>query len=140
MGSQVSGENRSRFPGRGTVGEVRRGGRKASDRTKKRVYSLRVRFRREKRARRLPCLSLGNDRESTSRSGDVSLAIFITFVSGSESLTSSISADHQALGWRLIWPKGMEDLAAFGVRDVKRAAAEEKKRVFLCRRTVRFKL
>ena len=26
-GSQVVGEDRSRFPGRGTVGEVRRGGR-----------------------------------------------------------------------------------------------------------------
>ena len=27
VGSQVSGMDRSRFPGRGTVGEVRRGGR-----------------------------------------------------------------------------------------------------------------
>ena len=38
-------------------------------------------------------------------------------------------------------PKGMEDLAAFSVREVKRAAAEEKERdVFLCRRTVRVKV
>ena len=38
--------------------------------------------------------------------------------------------------------KGMEDLAAFSAREVKRAAAEErrKKRVFLCRRTVRVKI
>ena len=41
--SQVSGIDRSRFPGRRTVGEIRRGGRRgrrASDRTKKRVYSF----------------------------------------------------------------------------------------------------
>ena len=63
---------------------------------------------------------------------NVSMAIFITSVSSSESLasfttTSSTSADNQALGWRLMQPKGMEDLAAFSVREVK-------KRVFLCRR------
>ena len=68
-----------------------------------------------------------------SRSGDVSLAIFITSVSGSKSLASfttasSTSGDHQALGWRLMRPKGMEDLAAFKVREVKRAAAEERER------------
>ena len=41
VGSQVSGIDRSRFPGRGTVGDVRREGRRgrrASDRAKKRVY------------------------------------------------------------------------------------------------------
>ena len=32
--SQVSGIDRSRFPGRRTVGKVRRGGRRASDRAK----------------------------------------------------------------------------------------------------------
>ena len=43
------------------------------------------------------------------------------------SLTAlSTSADHQALGWRLMQPKGMEDLAAFIVRKVKRAAAVER--------------
>ena len=41
---------------------------------------------------------------------------------------SSTSADHQALGWRLMRPKGMEDLAAFSAREVKRAAAEERER------------
>ena len=40
----------------------------------------------------------------------------------------STSADHQALGWRLIWPKGLEDLAAFSAGEVKRAAAEERER------------
>ena len=37
VGSQVSGIDRSRFPGRGTV---RGGGRTSSDRAKKRVYSF----------------------------------------------------------------------------------------------------
>ena len=39
-----------------------------------------------------------------------------------------ISADHQALGGRLMRPKGMEDLAAFSAREIKRAAAEERER------------
>ena len=45
VGSQVSGTDRNRFPGRRAVGEVRRGGRrgrKASDRAKKRVHRFRV--------------------------------------------------------------------------------------------------
>ena len=66
-----------------------------------------------------------------SGSGDVSLAIFITSMSSSKSLVfaltaSSNSADHQALGGRLMRPKGMEDLAAFSVSKLKRAAAEER--------------
>ena len=45
------------------------------------------------------------------------------------SLTAfSISADHQTLGWRLMWPKGMKDLAAFSAREVKRVAAEEREK------------
>ena len=45
------------------------------------------------------------------------------------SLTApSTSADHQALGGRLMRLKEMEDLAAFSVREVKRAAAEERER------------
>ena len=42
--SEVSGIDRSRFPGKRTVGKVRRGGRRVSDRAKKRVYRFRVRF------------------------------------------------------------------------------------------------
>ena len=34
--------------------------------------------------------------------------------------------DHQALGWHSMWLKGIKDLAAFSVREVKRAAAEER--------------
>ena len=41
-------------------------------------------------------------------------------------IAPSTSADHQALGGRLMRPKGMEDLAAFNAREVKRAAAEER--------------
>ena len=45
------------------------------------------------------------------------------------SLTASFTlADHQALGWRLMRPKGMEDLATFSAREIKRAAAEERER------------
>ena len=46
--SQVGGIDRSRFPGRRTVGEVRRGrrrGRRASDIAKERVHRFRVRPR-----------------------------------------------------------------------------------------------
>ena len=41
VGSQVSGIDRSRFPGRRTVEEVKRGGRRASDRAEKRVHRFR---------------------------------------------------------------------------------------------------
>ena len=41
---------------------------------------------------------------------------------------SSNSADYQALEWRLMPPKGMEDLAAFSAREVKRVAADERER------------
>ena len=45
------------------------------------------------------------------------------------SLTAfSTSADHQALEWRLMRLKGMEDLAAFSARKVKKVAAEERER------------
>ena len=46
-GSQVCAIDRSRFPGRSTVGEAGRGGRRgkrASDRANRRVYRFRVRF------------------------------------------------------------------------------------------------
>ena len=51
--SQVIGEDRSRFPGRGTVGEVRRGGRRASNRAKERVY--RFWFNLSKREEQVAC-------------------------------------------------------------------------------------
>ena len=90
VGSPVIGEDRSRLPGIGTVGKVWRGERTASDRAKERAHRFRIRFGRERRASRLPCLifGLGDDRRSTSGGGDVSLAIFITSVSCSRSLTS----------------------------------------------------
>ena len=42
--SQIIGEDQSRIPGRRTVKEVRRGGKRASDIAKERVYRFRVRF------------------------------------------------------------------------------------------------
>ena len=62
VGSQVSGIDQRRFPGRRTVRKFRREGRRgrrASNRAKERVYRFRVRLRSERRASRLPCLSLG---------------------------------------------------------------------------------
>ena len=45
------------------------------------------------------------------------------------SLTASSNlADYQALEWRLMPPKRIEDLAAFSAREVKRVAADEKER------------
>ena len=41
---------------------------------------------------------------------------------------SSTLADHQALGGRLMRPKGMEGLAAFKAREVKRVTAEKRER------------
>ena len=137
MRFQVSCIDRSRFPERRTVREVRRGGKRgrASDRAKKRVHRFRVWFRWKRRASRLPCLSLGlgDYWRGTSRSGDESLAIFITSVSGSESLASFTNCTFHlkrppGLGERLMPPKRMEDLAAFSAREVKRAAAKEKER------------
>ena len=47
VGSQVIAEDQNRFPGRETVGEVTRGGRRgrrAGDITKERVHNFRVTF------------------------------------------------------------------------------------------------
>ena len=48
---QVIGKDQSRLPERGTIGEVRRGkrgGRRASHRTKEKVHRFRIRFKRER--------------------------------------------------------------------------------------------
>ena len=148
--SQVIGEDRSQFSGRGTVGEVRRGGR-ASNRAKKRVYKLMVRFGQERRASRLPCLSLGlgDDRRSASGSEDVhvSLAIFITFVSGSESLASFTNRIFHFSGppsFRMTFDAA-ERNGRFGRIQCQRSQEsssrdKRKRRVFLCKRTVRVKV
>ena len=93
---------------------------------------LGVGFRLEKRESCLPYLSLGgDDKRGMSGSEDVSLTIFIASESGSESLTFLTNrffyfSGPLGLVWRLMWPKGMEYLAAFSVREVKRAPAEKK--------------
>ena len=51
VGSQIIGDNQSRFPGRLSVGEIRRGGRRgrgASNRAKERVYRFWVKFGRDR--------------------------------------------------------------------------------------------
>ena len=94
MGSQVSRIDRSRLPGRGTVGKVWIGGRREFT-----DLGLDLGEREEQ----VVCHALDDYRRGTLRSGDVSLAIFITSVSGSKSLSSSAnrtstSADYQVLG------------------------------------------
>ena len=90
-----------------------------------------------------------------SGSRDVSLTIFIISMSGCKSLTSfacRIFCLRKPPGFRLAFDAaenlaasnkkfgiGMENLAAFNAREVKRPAAEERRRVFLCRRTVKVK-
>ena len=138
--SQVSGKDRSRLPGRGTVGEVRRGGRQertASDTTKGRVHRFGVIFGRERRASRLLCLrlSLGDDRRSSSGSRFKPM-IFITFVSCSEILTS----------FTKIWPHLAEGNRKSGRIQCQRSKessssrGKRKRRVFLCRRTLKIKV
>ena len=93
---------------------------------------------RKKIERRRECtdlaLDLGEREEQVVCSGDVSLVIFITSVSGSDSLASFTNRTFHlsrppALEGRLMRLKEMEDLAAFSAREEKRAAAEERERV-----------
>ena len=145
--SQVIGEDRGRFPGRRTVGEVRREGRRASKRAKKKIYRFGVTFGQERRASRLPCLSLGDDRRSMSKSGDISLAIFITSVSGSESLASFTNRYFHFSGppgFRMAYDAA-ERNGGFGRIQCERSEksssrGKKKRRVLLCRKTVRVKV
>ena len=91
VGSQVDGRDRNRLPESGTVGGVRRGERwrgRADNRTKEKRHRFRVRFRKDRKARRLACFSLGfgDDRRGISGSRDVGLTIFIPSMSRSKSL------------------------------------------------------
>ena len=106
-----------------------------------------VRFGREERASRPPCLSLGNDRRCTSKSGDVSLAIFIAFVSGSESLaffTNRFFHLSGPPGFRMAFDAA-ERNRRFGRIQCQRgkessSRGKTKRPVFLCRRTVGVKV
>ena len=144
MRSQISSEDRSRLPGRGAVGEVKRGGRKASDRTKERIHKFTVRFGRGRRVSRRPCLSLGDDRQGMSGSRDVSLMIFITSVSGGKSLVSFTKRFFhfsRPSGLRLTFD-GAENgkFGYFQCRESKESSGKRKRLVFLCRRTVKVEL
>ena len=91
---------------------------------------FRVRFGRNRRASRLPCLSLGlgNERRGTPGSGEVSLAIFITSVSGSESLASFTNRFFhfsKLPGFRMAFDAAKRN-GEFNAREVKKAAAEER--------------
>ena len=102
---------------------------------------FRVRFRRERRTSRLPWP--GDNRRSTSGSGDVSLAIFLTSVSGSESLTSCTNCFYFSgpPGFRVAFDAA-ERNGRFGrtqCQSSKKSSSrgKRKRRVFFCRRTVR---
>ena len=142
-------EDRNRLPRRGTVEEVRKGGRRSNNRTKETVYRFRFRFGRERRASCLPCLSLGlgDDRRSTSGSGDVSLTIIIASVSCRKSLASFTNRFFHFSGlpdFRMAFDAA-ERNGKFGRTQCQRSKESSsrkmrKRRVFLCRRTVRIKV
>ena len=121
--------------------------RRTSDRTKKKVYRFRVRFGREKRSSRLLWLSLGlgDHRRSISGSGDVSLTIFITSVSGRKSPTSftnRIFHLSRPPGFRMAFDAA-ERNGRFGriqCQRSKETSSRGKRRVFLCRRTMTIKV
>ena len=147
MGSWEDGVDQSQLPRRRTVRGGGRRGRRAIYRVKKRVNKFRVRFWRKRRTSHLPCLSLGlgNDRRGTSGSGDVSLAIFITSVSHSESLASFINHFFhfsRPPGCRLAFDAARrnEEFGHIQCQGGKESSGREKRRVFLCRRTVRVKV
>ena len=111
--------------------------------------SIQIRFGRKRKASRLPCLSLGlgDDRRSASGSGVVSLAIFITFVSGSESLasfTKRIFHISRPTGFGIAF-EATEKNGRIGCIQCQRSEESSsreirKRRVFFYRRTVRVKV
>ena len=149
VGSQVIVVDRSRFPGKEQLGKLVEKEDEEDEPAKKRVYRFRVRFRRERRASRLPCLhlGLGDDRRSTPGSGDVSLAIFITSVSGSESIesfTNRFFDFSRPPGFGMVFDAA-ERNKRFGrilcQRSKKSSSrGKRKKPVFLCRKTMRVKV
>ena len=94
----------------------------------------------------MPCLSLDfeNDRRSTSGREDVSLAIFIISVSGSESLASFTNRFFHFSGppgFRMVFDAA-ERNGRFGCIQCQRSEEsssrrKRKRQVFFCRRTVR---
>ena len=128
------------------MGGVRSEGKRASNRAKIRVYRFRVRFGQKRRASGLPCRSLGDDRRSASGSSDVSLVIFITSVSGSESFASFTNPFFHFSGppgFRMVLDAA-EKNGRFGCiqcqRSEESSRREKKSRVFFCRRTVKVKV
>ena len=145
MRSQVSGIDRSQFPGRRTVGEVKVGERRASDRAEKRVYRFGVDL--VEREEQVVChaSALAMTDEARREGGDVSLAIFITSVSGSESLTSftnrTFYLSRSPGFWRAF--DAAERNERFGriqCQRGKESSSRGKRRVFLCRGTVGVKV
>ena len=94
------------------------------------------------------CHALGDDRQSTSTSRDVSLAIFIPFESGSESFTSFINRIFHFSGppgLRLMFNAAKRN-GRYGCiqcqrsKDSNSSRGKRRRQVFLCRRRVRIKV
>ena len=120
-GSQVSGIDRNRLTGRGTVWELEeeedKEGEPATERRREHTdLGFDLGEIEEQVACRASALVLAmTDEANLEAESSKALRLSLT--------TPSTSADHQALEWRLIRPIGMEDLAAFSAKEVKRAAA-----------------
>ena len=146
VGSQVSGIDRSRLHGRRTVGEE---DEEESTTERRRGYTV-LGFNLGEREEQVVChasalaLVITDD---TSGSGDVSLAIFITSVSGSESLasfTNRLLHLSRPSGFRMALDAA-ERNGRFGRIQCQRgkessSRGKRKRRVFLCSRTVSVKI
>ena len=123
--------------------------KKSHRQNEKRVHRFRVRFRREERASRLRCFSLGlgDDRRGMSGSRDVSLTILIASVSGGEIFTSVTNRFFHFIeppDFRLAFDAA-ERNGRFGRIQCQRSRkcssrGKRKRRVFLCRKTVGVKV
>ena len=95
----------------------------------------------------MPCFSLGDDRRGTSGSRDISLTIFITSMSGSESLTSFDDRFFHLsgpLGLRFAFDAAErnERVSRIQCQRSKESSSrgKRKRRVFLCRKRVRIEV
>ena len=101
----------------------------------------------ERRASRLPCLNLGDDRQGMPGSKDISQTIFITSMSGSESFTfftDRFFHFSRPLCLRLVFDAA-ERNEKFGPIQCQRSKessrrGKRKRLVFLCRKKVRVKV
>ena len=95
----------------------------------------------------MPQPGFGDDRRTTSGSGDVSLTVFITSMSSSHSLASFINRSFHSSrppGFRMAFDAAErnEKLSRIHCQRSKEGSSrgKRKRRIFLCRRPIRFKV